>query len=58
MRPGGGQLTQRKWRGSEVKEQIYGEVKNWEICSIDVVVRMEYWFEVMKGVIFPKGVSC
>lgn len=49
MRPGGGQLTGRKWRGSKVKDQIHRGVKNWKVYSIEVVVRMGYVFEVMKG---------
>lgn len=57
VRPSGGQLTGRKWTGSQVKEQIYWGVKSWKVCRIRIVVSMGYWFESIKDVICPKGVG-
>lgn len=57
MRPGGGQLAGKKWRGSQVKEQIYWGAKSWEVHRIRIVVSLGYWSGGIKCVIFPKGVG-
>ena len=58
VRPDGGQITGRKGRGSQVKEQIYWGVRTWKVCRIGVAVSLGYWFEDIKSVIVPKGVGC